>query len=397
MDYEKTMRTNPTPSIVRIPCLPHQQKRTFFHFYEFFNPTFSEIFSLNLSLLIICEKHTTKSESSLLSLFLIGKLLPKLKSLKLKDKNVALPKTRRLDDDSLHPTDSAHPTETSHPTHIIPSIAAIVPDEVPSFKKTVLGLRHRLTDRIHEIERPTKSTIQRHYKIHPTKHHIASRTEHEYNMGDDDEDSFKNNENYKKDFSKHSKAIDVINERGKAENSDKRYLLQITHDSASIVPRSRHGHVHPNHVTGESRRKIHKHKNKHKETMDITGILKGSVFSGGALNTNNRIAPSTLLPSGSTAGLGHIDLASLPIINNNARAMYFQRLQSNMKPTLDFTTQNSAFLHNLPASPNKLTPNSEELLGLGAKRWERNRFNRKKERHQHNETEMHRHEYGKIN
>ena len=69
---------------------------------------------------------------------------------------MALPKTRRLD-------------ETLRPTHSIPSVAAIVPDEVPNAKKTTVGMTdvvafRRLYDLTHRQifpDRPTKTTIER--------------------------------------------------------------------------------------------------------------------------------------------------------------------------------------------------------------------------------------------
>ena len=70
-------------------------------------------------------------------------------------KNVALPKTRRLD-------------EALRPTHSIPSVAAIVPNEVPNAKKTTVGMTdddafRRLYDLTHRqilLDRPTKTTIE---------------------------------------------------------------------------------------------------------------------------------------------------------------------------------------------------------------------------------------------
>lgn len=321
--------------------------------------------------------------------FQIGKPVPKLKSLKVKDKNIVLPKTRRLD-------------ETMQPTHSIPSVAAIVPAEVPSFKKTVMGTRNDMSDSNDWFDRPTESNIRRHYLIHPTQTQKSSRKMHDNDVTEDVVGkSETENRKHKKGLAKGGHRMD----RDRARNGDRRFLLKLSPDSVSIVPKSRHGHVHPDHVTGESRRRIHRNKDKvkHEESspVDLSGILKQSILPD--LNANKGFVTSNALSQGIGRNYDNLGLASLPLIDSRIHQLYTQKLQDRLKPTLDFTTGDSALVYALPASPNRLTPNSVKPLGLGAKRWERNRFKQKifpsekQERHDHNETESsHHHEYGNL-
>lgn len=304
-----------------------------------------------------------------------------MKSLKLKDKNVALPKTRRLDD-------------SIHPTHSIPSVAAIVPAEVPSFKKTNLGLRHDKTDTEVGFDRPTKRTIQqRRYKIHPTESSTIPYEAHESEMEDYSSIHRESgDQSIRRMFalSRRERPASIVWD--KAQNGERRFLLKMSPNAVSLVPKSRHSHVHPDQVTGEGRRRIHKHKGRanQKSRLDLTGILKETISPGSALNLNNGL--KDLLSIGSLPNNRNLGLTALPMTNTRIDPLYLQRL----KPRFDFTTQNNAFPFDLPASLSKLTPHSPIVLGRGAKRWERNRFNRKKEKHQHNETEEYHHEYGKM-
>ena len=311
---------------------------------------------------------------------LTGKVLPKLKSKKVKDKNVVLPKTRHFDE-TLHPT---HLDETIHPTHSIPSVAAIVPAEVPNFKKTVLGLRQDRSETRLRLDGPTKRTIQRHDRFRPTVHQSSQNVRQGISEGDVRWDG-----SYNRGLKVDGVGMQPVESEGKAEKGDRRFLLQISPDTVSIVPKSKHRPAQTAHVTGDSRRRIHKHRGNSMNTLDFAGTSRGSTNYGGVLD-------GRLLPLGNAIGYGNLDLASLAMINSKSNALYHQQLQSNRKPILDFTKQSNGLLQGLPANPDRLLPNSLLLLGSGSKRWERNRFNRKKERHHHNETEEFHHHYGKI-
>ena len=296
-----------------------------------------------------------------------------------------MPKTRHFD-------------ETLHPTHTIPSVAAIVPAEVPSFKKTILGLRQDNTETNNHIievregvDRPTKSTIQRHYTFHPTGHQYSSIIRQDNDMEDSNEDDIRWYGDHKRNVNKHLTDTKSVGVERKEENGARRFLLEISPETVSIIPKSRHSHSV--HVTGGNRHKIHKHKIKNRNGMDLAGTLVGSNIYGGAFDAIDKMKPASVLQQGNPINSGNIALASLPLINSKVNALYRQQLHSNRKPTLDFTTQNNALVKDLPASPEKLTPNSLTLLGSGSKRWERNRFNRKKERYHHNETEEYHHDH----
>ena len=310
-----------------------------------------------------------------------GKVLPKLKSKKVKDKNVVLPKTRHFDE-TLHPTQL---DETVHPTHSIPSVAAIVPAEVPSFKKTILGLRQDRSETRLRLDLPTKRTIQRHGRFHPTVHQ-SIRTIHRQGLSEGD---VQWDGSYNRKLKVNKIGNQSVESENRAEKGIRRFLLQISPSTVSIVPNSKHSPARTAPVTGDSRRRIHKHKGKYANKLDFSGTSRGSTSYGGVLDAR-------LWPLANALGYGNLDLASLPMINSRSNALYHQQLQSNRKPILDFTKQSNGLLQGLPASPDGLVPNSLLLLGSGSKRWERNRFNRKKERNHHNETEECHHHCGNI-
>ena len=321
--------------------------------------------------------------------------------MKSKEKNVVLPKTRQYD-------------ETLHRTQPIPSVAAIVPAEVPSFKKTILGLRQDRTDMRRDsvgtrvgFDRPTKSTVERHYKFHPTKQQITSYILQNNNkMEGISESHIPLTWNHKRNNNMILAGKKSVDGGKKGENGIRRFLLQLSPDTISIIPKSRNIQVHPTHVTGESRRRIHKHKGKNSDDVDHSKAHLEANVNGGAFDAYHRMRSASLFPLGSSVNYGPFGLSSVPLPNSKINALYHQQLQSNIKPILDFTAQNSAYLAVLPVSPDRTISNSLKLLGSGAKRWERNRFNRKKERyyhhnetedhHRHNETEDYHHAFGKI-
>ena len=275
------------------------------------------------------------------------------------DKSVALPKTRHLDE-----------TE-AHPTHSIPSVAAIVPAEVPSFKKTILETGKDLTSTRRFYDRPTKSTIQKHQKSKQ-----KTRRTHE--------------KQYVTHPIKHMTSQVGSNTVG----GDKRYILKITPDNVSIVPKSKHAH---DQVTGEGRRRISR--KKHKGHAKTASVSKSTGLAGSFGSQNSQLKSLDNLQNLETNKL------SLPFANGLGTRQFGLtapvnnlRFPLTARKPVGFTTLNNALQYSSSVIPQRLlllAPITRQILGPQIKRWERNKFKHPAPKHEHNETEEYRHHYGK--